>query len=107
MMRMDAALGLRFEHAIEGLQSRSDAIHRHRPAAIRDVHAVCAIALHQRSLCGKRGGVNHVTHQEEAGDVATQTAGLLAMLPRSVGSGAVGCDPPRVIADRAPSWKGE
>src|SRR3546814_12094879 len=55
MMRMDAALGLRFEHAIEGLQSRSDAIHRHRPAAIRDVHAVCAIALHQRSLCGKIG----------------------------------------------------
>ena len=59
-----------------------------------------AVGLHQLGLRGQLGGLGHVAHHQEAGDVHAQLAGGGDVLRGDVGLGAVGGDPHRAHAER-------
>ena len=100
VVRMDAALGFRFEHPVIGLETCNHAIHVERPAAVGDIDAMRAIAFHQQRLLGERLGLDHVAHHQESRYVHAQIARDADVLLADVGLGAVGRDPDRAHSHR-------
>jgi len=92
MMRVDAALRLRLEHTIIGLEALGDAVHGERAARVRHIDAVRPIAFHELRLRRQRVGRAHMAHHQEAQDIHAEFARGLDMLLRDVGLGAMGCD---------------
>ncbi|MNP26947.1 hypothetical protein D3C76_1198310 [compost metagenome] len=87
---MDTGVGRRVEHSLDRAESRADVVHVHRPARVHHVDASSAVALHQLGLPGQPFGRLHVAHHQEAHRVHAQFAGVLDVLARHVGLGAVG-----------------
>src|SRR3546814_1023149 len=85
-MGVDSSLRFWFENPIIRPAARPIVIHVHRTAAIGDVDAVGAVALHQLGLLRERVRRAHMAHHQEAGDVHAKIACGLDMLLRDVRS---------------------
>lgn len=92
VVSVDAQLGGRVEDVAIRAEAVADAVHREAAAGVGDVDAVRAEALHQLGLAGEFGGLGHVGHHQEPGDVHAQFAGGGDVLGGDVGLGAVGGD---------------
>ncbi len=99
VMGVDAALGFRVEHAVEGLQTRRHAVHVERAAAIHHIDALRAIALHQPGLGSQGFGLAHMRHHQETDRIHAHFAGQRDMLGGDVGLGAMGGDAHRAHAE--------
>src|SRR3546814_16898796 len=89
-MGVDSSLRFWFENPIIRPAARPIVIHVHPTAAIGDVDAVVAVALHQLGLLRERVRRAHMAHQPADGDVPAKIACVLAKLHRAVCLSAVG-----------------
>ncbi len=80
MVGVHAALGLGFQHPIIGLKALAHPVHVQRPAAVGDIDAVGAVALHQERLLSQPVRLDHVAHHQKAGDIHPKVAGDADML---------------------------
>ncbi|MCY1216803.1 hypothetical protein D9M72_286900 [compost metagenome] len=77
------------EHVLERTEALAHAVHGECAAGVNDVDAGGAIAFHQLRLLRQHLGRGHVAHHQEADRVHAKLAGVLDMLARDVGFGAM------------------
>jgi hypothetical protein len=95
LVGVDAQLGGGVQQVAMGTQPLAHAVHHEPATGVGDVHTVRAVAFHQLRLPRELGGLSHMAHHQEAGDIHAQFAGRRDVLRGAVGLRAVGGDPNR------------
>ena len=89
VMRVHAGLRFGLEHILEGAEAVPHVLHAERAAGVHHVAAGRAVAFHELGLPRQRPRFGHVAHHQEADGLHAQMAGVLDVLARDVGLGAM------------------